>query len=309
MKRQRPTVSPRPRTALFQHVSPAGTATALVALVAAGAVAADGGVTEAWVLEGLSTPESAVHDAARGVFYVSNIAGEPLEANGAGHLSRVSLDGAMLEAEWVTGLNAPKGLALDGDTLYVTDLDRLVAIDVESGEIGGTWPLEGARFLNDVTVAGDGRVFASDMVRHAIYVLEGDAVSVWLEDEALQHPNGLKVDAGRLIVAPWGIDMQEDFTTLTGGHLLAIDLETREIAPLGAGTPVGNLDGIEPDGSGNWPVTDWIAGGLLRIDPDGGAETLVDLPMGSADIGFVPEDRLVIVPMMLDDRLVAYRLE
>lgn len=130
-----------------------------------------------------------------------------------------------------------------------------------------------------------------------------------MEDEALQHPNGLKVEDARLIVAPWGRDMQEDFTTRSGGHLITVNVETREIAPLRSGEPVGNLDGLEADGEGNWLVTDWIAGRLLRIFPGGGFEELIDLPTGSADLEYVPGQRLAIIPLMLDDRVVAYSLE
>jgi sugar lactone lactonase YvrE len=280
------------------------------AMVIAGAPAvAQDGATEVWRLEGFATPESVVHDPARGLLYVSNVAGEPLERNGEGFLSIVSPEGEMLRREWVTGLNAPKGLAMHGATLYVSDLDRLVAIDVETGEVVGSWPVEGVQFLNDPAVTEDGRVFVTDMGRHAIYALEDDAITVWLEDEALQHPNGLRADGGRLVVAPWGQDMQEDFTTRVGGHLLTVDLATRQIAPLGSGEPVGNLDGLEPDGEGNWLVTDWIAGGLLRIRPDGSYEEVLDLPMGSADHHFIVGERLAIVPLMMDDVVVAYRLD
>lgn len=272
------------------------------------AAAQDGAVTEVWSLDGFSTPESVAFDPERNEFYVSNVAGNGAEKDGAGYISRVSRDGEMLEAEWVTGLDAPKGLALDGDTLYVTDIDRLVAIDVETGAISGTWPGEGAQFLNDPAVADDGRVFVSDMVRSAIYVLDGDAFTLWLEDPALHHPNGLKVDEGRLVVAPWGQDMQPDMTTRVGGYLLTVDLDSQAIAPLGSDEPVGNLDGLEPDGAGNWLVTDWVAGGLFRIGTDG-AERLHALAPGSADLGFVAEDDLAIVPMMMDDRITAYRIE
>ncbi len=268
-----------------------------------------GAGTELWSLDGFRNPESVAWDAERGVLYISNVAGEPLERNGEGFLSIVSLDGEMIRPDWVTGLNAPKGLAVDGSTLYVTDIDRLVAIDLESGTVAGTWQGQDAIFLNDPAVAEDGRVFVSDMLRHAIYVLDGDSFSMWMEDEALQHPNGLKVEDARLIVAPWGQDLQENFTTRVGGHLITVNLENREIAPLGTGAPVGNLDGLEPDGEGNWLVTDWIGGRLLRISPDGGFEELIDLPMGSADLEYVPGQRLAIIPLMLDGRVVAYSLE
>jgi sugar lactone lactonase YvrE len=284
-------------------------AASMLVLVPIQQAVAQEGPTEAWALDGFNGPESVVHDAERGELYVSNVAGAPNEKNGAGFVSRVSPDGEMLEAEWVTGLDAPKGLALDGDTLYVSDIDRLVAIDVEAGEVTDTWQGEEAQFLNDPAVDGQGRVFVSDMVTSAIYVLDGGSFSVWLQDEALKHPNGLKVDGGRLIVAAWGQDLQEDFSTSVVGHLIAVDLETKEISALGSGEPVGNLDGLEADGAGNWLATDWVAGALFRISPDGTAEQLLDLNQGSADLEYVEGDRLAIIPMMMDGKVVAYRIE
>jgi sugar lactone lactonase YvrE len=284
-------------------------AASMLALVPIHQAVAQEGPTEVWALDGFNAPESVVHDAERGELYVSNVAGAPDEKNGAGFVSRVSPDGEMLEAEWVTGLDAPKGLALDGGTLYVTDIDRLVAIDVEAGEISDTWQGEGAQFLNDPAVDGQGRVFVSDMATSAIYVLDGGSFSVWLQDEALQHPNGLKVDDGTLVVAAWGQDLQEDFSTSVAGHLIAVDLESREISALGSGEPVGNLDGLEPDGAGNWLATDWIAGALFRIRPDGSAEQLIDLNQGSADLEYIEGEKLAVIPMMMDGRVVAYRIE
>jgi sugar lactone lactonase YvrE len=281
----------------------------MLALVPVHQTVAQEGPTEVWALDGFNGPESVVHDAERGELYVSNVAGAPVEKNGAGFVSRVSPDGEMLEKEWVTGLDAPKGLALYGGTLYVSDIDRLVAIDIEAGEVTDRWQGEGAQFLNDPAVDGQGRVFVSDMATSAIYVLDEGSFSVWLQDEALQHPNGLKVDDGRLIVAAWGQDLQEDFSTSVAGHLIAVDLETKEISALGSGEPVGNLDGLEADGAGNWLVTDWIAGALFRISPDGTAEQLLDLNQGSADLEYLEGDKLAVIPMMMDGRVVAYRIE
>lgn len=285
-------------------------AASLLALVPAlEATAQDGTATEIWALDGLSTPESVVLDEAKGELYVSNIAGEPTGKDGNGFLSRVSMDGEMLEAQWVTGFDAPKGLVLDGSTLYVTDIDRLVAVDVASGEISNSWQAEGAQFLNDPAVDGDGRVFVSDMARSAIYVLDGDSFSVWVEDKALKHPNGLKVEGGKLIVAAWGEELQPDFSTSVPGHLIAVDLESKEISAVGSGEPIGNLDGLEPDGAGNWIATDWMAGAVFRIRPDGSSERLLDLSQGSADLEYLEGENVVIVPMMMDNRLVAYKIE
>jgi len=264
---------------------------------------------EIWSLDGFKAPESVLFDAKRNVFYVSNIAGEPNGKDGVGYISKVSSDGKLQAAEWVTGFDAPKGLVMMDDTLFVTDIDRLMAVDVESGKITGKWAAEGAQFLNDPAVDEAGRVFASDMLANRIYVLENDALSVWLEGEDLLHPNGLRVEDGRLLVAGWGRDIQPDFSSKTPGHLIAIDLKTKAISDIGSGEPVGNLDGLEPDGAGNWLVTDWVAGALFRIHADGKAEQLMDLNQGSADLEFMEKERLVVIPMMMDGKLVATELD
>ncbi len=280
----------------------------VAALVALAVPAAARDAEEIWSLEGFDAPESALHDPERDAIYVSNVGGQPLDKDGNGRISRVSPVGEMIESDWVSGLDGPKGLALDGDTLYVTDIDRLVAIDAATGESTAEWPAEGAEFLNDAAVDDEGRVYASDMIGNRIYRLEGDTLSVWLEDEALEHPNGLKVMDDSLFVASWGTGMREDATTESPGRLLRVDLETKEIAPVGSGEGIGNLDGLEPDGEGNWLATDWVAGGLFRIDPEGKAEKLHPLAPGSADLGFMPGEGIVLAPMSMDGRLVAYRI-
>lgn len=261
---------------------------------------------EVWSATGFKNPESVLYDQARKVLYVSNVDGGPTDKDGAGHISKLSADGVVLEAEWVTGLDAPKGLVMRGDELFVPDIDRLVAIDVKSGKITGTWNAEGAKFLNDPAVGDDGRVFVSDMLNNSIYVLDGDSFSLWLQDDALQHPNGLRIEDGRLLIAPWGKDIQEDFSTKVLGHMIAVDLASKAISTVGSGVPVGNLDGLEPDGQGNWLVTDWIAGALYRLKADGSFDLLADLNQGSADLEVVDNGALAIIPMMNDNTVVAH---
>ncbi|CAN7681076.1 SMP-30/gluconolactonase/LRE family protein [Phyllobacterium sp. LjRoot231] len=264
---------------------------------------------EVWSLDGFKTPESVLFDAKRNVLYVTNIVGEPTGKDGIGYLSKVSPDGKLKTAEWVKGFDAPKGLVMKGDTLFVTDIDRLRSVDVESGQVTGTWAAEGAQFLNDTAVDEAGRVFVSDMLTNRIYVLDNDALSVWVESEDLLHPNGLRVEDGRLLVAGWGRDIQPDFSSKTPGHLITIDLNTKAISDVGPGEPVGNLDGLEPDGAGNWLVTDWVAGTLFRIHPDGKVDQLMDLNQGSADLEFMEGEKLAIIPMMMDGKLVATRVD
>lgn len=263
----------------------------------------------AWTLEGLEAPESAYFDAGRNVLYVSNINGEPVAKDGNGYISRVSPTGQMIEAKWVTGLDAPKGMVSDGTTLYVSDIDRLVAIDIETGAISETWPADGAIFLNDTAMDAAGRVYVSDMIAERIHVLADGALSVVAQGPDLQHPNGLFMRGDDLLVAPWGRDLQPDFTTKTGGHLILVDVETGSVTPLGSGEPIGNLDGLEPDGAGNWIVSDWMAGAVYRVREDGSKDMLLDLDMGSADLAYIVDQSLLIVPMMVDNKLIAYQVK
>jgi len=261
--------------------------------------------TELWSADGFSNPESALYDSARDIIYVSNVNGAPTDKDGAGHISRMSKDGKVQDLEWVTGLNAPKGLVQHDNKLYVSDIDQLVSIDVESGNVIKSWDAQDAKFLNDLAVDENGNVYVSDMLTDSIYKLEDDTLSLWLQDEALQHPNGLQIDGNRLLIAPWGKDLQEDFSTKVLGHLVAVDLSDKSISTVGSGEPVGNLDGLESDGEGNWLVTDWVAGALYRIAPDGNADLLMDLNQGSADLGVINNEDIVLLPMMNDNKVIA----
>lgn len=275
-------------------------------LAGAGTLAAE--PEQAWQATGLDGPESAVLDPGAGVLYVSNVNGEANAADGNGYISKLSPQGEIQEKEWVTGLNAPKGLALHDGKLYVSDIDELVVIDTASGEVTARHPAPGATFLNDVTAHEDGRVFVSDMMQNQIWKLEGDQFEMWLQDEALENPNGLLAEQDHLVVGAWG-KPKEDFSTDVPGHLKAVDYDSKEITSIGSGEPIGNLDGVEPDGQGGYLVTDWFSGGLYQISEEGKAELLMDLNQGSADHEFVESEGLAVIPMMMDGTVDAYKIQ
>lgn len=274
-------------------------------LLAAGATAAEPELM--WQAEGLDGPESAVLDPAAGVLYVSNVNGGPSDVDGNGYIAKLSLKGEVLEKEWVGGLNAPKGLALHDGKLYVSDITKLVVIDVAGAQIAATYDAPGSAFLNDVSAREDGRVFVSDMMQNQIWMLDGDQLGLWLEDKGLENPNGVFAEPDRLLVASWGVP-NEDFSTDVPGHLKAVDYDTKAITSLG-GEPVGNLDGLEPDGKGGYLVTDWFSGGLYRFDADGKAQLIKDLNKGSADLSFIEGANLAVIPMMMDGAVAAYKVE
>ncbi|MGH6736258.1 MAG: SMP-30/gluconolactonase/LRE family protein [Methyloceanibacter sp.] len=261
-----------------------------------------------WEAKGLAQPESVVYDPVTDVFYVSNINGAVMQKDGNGFITRIKPNGTILEREWVKGLNAPAGLALRDRTLYVADVDELVEINAASGRIAKRHKANGAIFLNDVAVAEDGTVYVTDTPMNAIWRLKDGAFEPWFADDALKGPNGLLVQGDKLIVASFGrMPSQGQKQELAG--LLAVTIEDQSVTPLGKGEPIGNLDGLEALEPGVYLVTDWAAGALYRIDSKGKADQLINLNQGSANLTLIPGTNTVLIPMMLDNTLAAYRLE
>jgi sugar lactone lactonase YvrE len=283
---------------------------AAVACVLAGAATAESLrlVPVASVTEGILNPESAHWSPGCNCFYVSNVAGGALDVDGEGWISKVASDGTVLATRWVEGLNAPKGLAEHEGTLWVSDISTLVGIDTASGKVVARHEAAGAKFLNDVAIGPDGSVYVSDMLTDTIWRLRAGEFTAWATGPALNFPNGLHAEADRLLLASWGVIDGEGFATSVPGRLKSIDYasaEVTDISPL----PVGNLDGIEPDGHGGYLVTDWAAGKLYRMAPGHGHELLMTPGKGSADLGVDTAAGIVAVPMMLDNRVEIFRLE
>lgn len=263
---------------------------------------------KAWEASGFKNPESVVYDHAAGAIYVSNVDGEPMGKDGNGFVSKLGPDGQVVAIEWIKKLNAPKGLALAGGKLYVADIDELVAIDVAQGAITARYDVPDAKFLNDVTADAQGRVYVSDMVTNSIWALDGGKLSLWLHDDALDHPNGLLAEDEQIVVASWGT-MDENAPTKVPGRMRVVDLGTKKVSDLGDSTLAGNLDGVVPDGKGGYFVTDWVNGGLFHVLAEGKATRLLPLKQGSADLGTGPAGSFVVVPMMMDGTVLAYRVD
>ena len=271
------------------------------------AIAHAGEPGQAWRLEGFSNPESVLVGASGQVMLVSNMDGAPTEKNGTGFISKATLDGQMLALKWVTGLNAPKGMAMVGDKLFVADIDELVVINAKYSAIIKRYPAKGAKFLNDVAVDQQGRIYVSDMVENTIWRLDGGKFEPWLRSADLKSPNGLIVKGDDLIVACWGV-MTNGFATDVPGHLLKVSLADKSIANLGSGASIGNLDGLQVLSAMEFLATDWMVGKVLKITEAGTATTLFDVNPGSADLGYSAALNTVFVPMMKDGAVVAYSL-
>lgn len=265
-------------------------------------------LTPLWTLKtGLDKPESVIYDVKRERLYVSNVQGNPPEKDGRGYIAIVSLDGQLLEKEWIKELHAPKGMTIVGDTLYVSDIDVLVAISIPEGKVAKRYKAAGAKFLNDVTADKMGNIYVSDMFTNRIHCLCKGDFGIWLENPALEHPNGLVAEKQHLVVGSWGVMTGNGFATSSLGHLKIVDYTDKKIESFGEGKPIGNLDGVTTDGNDGYYVTDFMAGKLFHFHANGTVKEILSLHSGSADHTYLTDKKLLLIPLMLDNELRAFQ--
>ncbi len=269
---------------------------ALAAVTTASLHAASPELVKKWETEAtLKTPESVLFDATAKVLYVSNIDGkEPWAKDGAGSIAKVGLDGKVIAAEWVKGLEAPKGLGLRDGKLYVADMDRVVVIDIAKAAIVQTIPVEGAQRLNDVTIDRAGVVYVSDSGTKRVYAITNGKAALWLEN--LAGPNGLLAHG-------------DDFYVLDNGAMLKVGKD-KSLTKIVDGME-GGTDGIEHVTGSDFIVSCW-RGVIYYVNGKGEKKQLLDTrpqTVHSADIGYDAKTRMVYVPTFFTNTVVAYELK
>ena len=257
-----------------------------------------------WELtEGIDRPESVAFDATTNALYLSNIVGNGTDKDGNGYIAKVAPDGSSIDSTWVVGLDGPKGVDIGNGKLYAADIDQLVEIDIATAQITARYPAAGALFLNDVSVAPDGAVYVSDMNMATVWRLKDGAFEKWLEGDAIRSPNGLFAEADRLLIAANGTAIENPGSAR---YLMAISYADKSVTPLRDTVGIGSLDAIEPDGRGGYILSDWGAGKVLHYTVEAGAREILQESQGTADLEYVPAQRMLYLPIMMSDRLVAY---
>ncbi len=271
----------------------------LGALALATVAQADGHkLTKLWETDAtLKTPESVRFDAARKVLYVSNIDGEPWAADGKGSIGKVGLDGKVIAAEWVTGLDCPKGLALsdDGKWLYAADAGGIVVIDIAAGKIRNRIAIPEGLQLNDL-VNDKGTLYVSDSKGKKVFAVMDGKVSVFLDEKVLKGPNGLLVHNGSLYV------LDDNSLNRVGkdGALTKIATDMH-----------GGVDGLENVSGDDFTVSAW-GGAVWYVHADGSKELLFDGKAdktNTADTGWDPATRTLYVPTFFKDTVIAFKVE
>ncbi len=259
-----------------------------------------------WIIDGLNEPESVIYDKGSDAIYISNINGDPLKQDKNGYITKISVNGQILEKKWITGLDAPKGMAIHKNFLFVSDINKIWKISINSKE-KESFSINDAGFLNDLVADKNGTIYASDMFKNRIYALKNNRLNIWKQSKLLYSPNGLLIEGKYLIVACWG-EISEGFKTEVKGTLIKLNLHTREIKKFFSTRPIGNLDGIVFNRNNGYLVTDWMHGKLLTINKKGMVIGTKKINKGAADLEILMHKNLILIPMMKNNNLTAYQL-
>jgi DNA-binding beta-propeller fold protein YncE len=241
----------------------------------------------------LATPESVIYDAEKDVAYVSNINGETSTKDGNGFISIINLKGQILTKEWIKGLDAPKGLGIYNHHLFVADINQVVEIDIEKGEIVKKYLAEKAQLLNDISIDSTGGIYISDMNAGDIYLLKDSKLELWLHSDKFEYVNGLFVEGNQLLAGNSNI-------------IYSIDLTTKEMKDYI--TKSGGIDGLEAIGNNKYIVSDWF-GNISIVSPNSPKQLLlstVDQKINAADLDYIMDKKLILVPTFSNNRVMIY---
>lgn len=251
-------------------------------------------LTKLWQTDSvIAIPESVLFDKEGDLLFVSQMGNNPNDKDGIGGIALMGTEGKLIDLNWITGLNSPKGLAKFGNKLYVADLTEVVLIDIKNTRVDQRIPIDSAVFLNDLTVDNEGIVYVSDSRTKRIHKIERGVPSLMFNNIA--GVNGLKAIGDDLYIA--------------GGKTFYKAGKDKQLVKL-AELPNGG-DGIEPIGNGDFLFSSW-RGNIYYVYADGRNELLLDTSsekINTADIGYDPVKRIVYVPTFWKKSVIAYKLD
>jgi len=276
------------------------------------ATAAPAGPAEArktGTVKNLQNPESARWDAEQDIWFVSNVNGNPSDKDNNGYISRLKPDGSVDSLKFIAAgrnkvtLNAPKGMAIVGDTLWVADIDAVRGFNRKTGALVANIAVPGARFLNDVTAGPDG-IYITDTGIHIgaggamthpgpdrVFKISGRKVTTAISFKDKTEPNGITWDstASRFVMVPMGD------STIVSWAPGDTALQTVAKAP-----PM--MDGVEALGGGRYLVTSWADSSVNLVA--GGKVTRIAAGLAApADIGFDRAAGRVVVPQLTENTM------
>jgi sugar lactone lactonase YvrE len=259
---------------------------------------------------GFATPESVYYDKKHDVYLVSNINGSSHAKDDNGFISKITPDGKVT-AKFIDGadekvtLNAPKGMTISQDVLYIADIDHLRMFDAATGAPKGEIPFPGSSLLNDVATGKAGVIYVTDTGvnekwetdgKDAVYTLSGDKPKkLYAHKTKLGNPNGILAgDGGAWIV-----------TGTTGELLWLSDAGKLEKAQK---ISSGWNDGIAHTPDGLLLISSWADEAVYAGKPGGEFKKEISGLEAPADIGFDCTRGRLLIPLFKKDTVILHTL-
>ncbi|MFC5411574.1 hypothetical protein ACFPMF_19795 [Larkinella bovis] len=246
----------------------------------------------------LRTPECVLVDSKNKVLYVACINGGPSMDNKNSFLAKVGLDGKVIKLKFTENLNSTKGMGILGNKLYVTEMTQVAEVDLSSGKILNRYPIEGAKFLNDIAIdTQKGVIYITDSGNSKVWSITNGKPALVLDGAPLKGCNGLYVENGQVLIGNGD------------GSLLSLNPATRQLTTLAKG--MGGIDGIVALGKKEYIVTEW-GGKIWHVKADGSTELKLDTSgekINSADIGYHAATKMLFVPTFFHNTVKAYSLK
>ena len=256
---------------------------------------------------GFAAPASVIHDPITDVYLVSNINGSPTDRDDNGFISLVSPEGNVIALKWIDGdsssvyLNAPRGMAVYGEFLYVADLTTVRRFDRRTGAPRGETPIPGATLLSDVATTDEGYVYVTDSgLRPGANGLEPsgtDAVYRMGQDGKLET-----LARGDSLGRPTGV-------AVTGDSVWVVGFGSGELYRVAGGTRTdvrklarGELSGLVAV-FGEVFVSSWEGETIYRGRPAGPFVELLHQLKTPADIGHDLWRNRLLIPLYNDNAL------
>lgn len=253
------------------------------------------------ITQGLNAPESVIYDSNKSLLYISNVNGNPGAKDGNGYILSCDLEGNIIEEKMITDMDAPKGMAIDGNKLYVSDIDTLIEIDLGNNEIINRYQSSEGMFFNDVAADGYGGIFVTDTGANRIYKLSNGELELFCDSQKLDAPNGIVFDNDQLIMVSWGLPGDGDI-----GSLKKISSDGDDVVRYGENRKA--LDGIEVINNDEYFVTGFMSGSLYYVK-NGLFTELVKESEGTADLEYIKESGMILIPQMSQNKLLAYKVK
>lgn len=244
----------------------------------------------AWVAKGGFCEPETVLALPDSTLLVSNVC--DFRQPGNGYLSLLNAQGEAIDWRVLEGLDAPLGMAMQGDRLYLIDNNRLKTFSWPGYQLLESVNLE-TSVANDLAVSPEGIIYVSDTDKHQVIRLSTDGSQSVLTGKAqFKNANGMAYENGQLYIGGeqlWRVDLLDNSVETIGPELLT------------------DIDGIEFEQDGTLQVTP-VGGPLIRYRDADDVETISGPGISSANHCFAPDLGLAIIPTGFDNTVIAIRV-